>query len=70
MFFPWEGKGRFSTRTCGVIRVPELGAARENYVPFAQQFVDALEEFVIQYPYQFFNYFDLWENAPYATDHR
>lgn len=70
MFFPWEGRGRFATRTAGVLRVPELGAARENYAAFAQQFVDALEEFCIQYPYQFFNYFDLWENAPYATDRR
>lgn len=70
MFFPWEGRGCFSTRTCGVIRVPERGAAKENYAVFAQQFVDELEEFCIQYPYQFFNYFDLWENVPYATDHR
>ncbi len=70
MLFPWEGRGRFSSRTAGVLRVEDKGPLKANYQPQAQQFVDALEEFCIKYPYQFFNYFDLWETTPYATNHR
>jgi len=68
MFFPWLGRGKFGSLTSLVLRVPECGAKKEAYVPFAQQFVDALGEFCIKYPYQFFNYFDLWENNNAADD--
>lgn len=64
VFFPRLGEGEFGTWTAKTLRVPDLGPAKENYAPFAQQFVDALEEFCIKYPYQFFNYFDLWEESP------
>ena len=65
-FFPWEKRGRFATQTVKVLRIPELGPKKENYVLYAQQFVDELEKFCIKYPYQFFNYFNLWSN--YAED--
>lgn len=63
IFFPRLGAGRFETWTASHFSVPDLGPAKEAYAPFAQQFVDALEEFCIKYPYQFFNYFDLWEES-------
>lgn len=63
VFFPWLGAGRFSSWTAAHFDVPDYGPAKENYAPYAQQFVDALEAFCIKYPYQFFNYFDLWEDS-------
>ena len=67
-FLPWERRGAFGTLTARVIRVPDLGPQKEKYIPYAQQFVDELERFCIQYPYQFFNYYNLWESACYATN--
>lgn len=61
LFFPWQGKGIFSTWTCEPFYVPDEGANKANYIRFAQQFASALEEFCIKYPYQFFNYYNLWE---------
>lgn len=49
-----------------VFDVPkELGRASSAYLPYAREFVSALEEFVEQYPYQFFNFFDMW--APLSS---
>lgn len=62
LFFPWQGKGVFSTWTFPPFYVPNKGANKENYACFAQQFAGALEEFCIKYPYQFFNYYNLWES--------
>ncbi|MDD6153363.1 MAG: lysophospholipid acyltransferase family protein [Elusimicrobia bacterium] len=64
VFFPRIGPGEFSTWTAAHFSVPDLGPAKDAYARFAQQFVDALNEFCIKYPYQFFNYFDLWEESP------
>lgn len=64
MFFPRAGAGEFTTWTAASFSVPDSGPAKDAYRAFAQQFVDALEEFCIKYPYQFFNYFDLWEESP------
>lgn len=64
MFFPWLKRGKFASRTALVMRVEDEGHAKEKYVPYAQQFVDELSAFCIQYPYQFFNYFDLWRRFP------
>ena len=45
-----------------VIRVPGgLGNAPENYQPYVQRFAATLEAFTRENPYQFFNFFDLWE---------
>lgn len=40
---------------------PGLGKAPEAYRPYAQRFADALEDFSRRHPYQFFNFFNLWE---------
>ncbi len=68
MFFPWLKRGKFASHTAKVLRVNDRGAGKENYVSFAQQFMDELAAFCIQYPYQFFNYFDLWSDVN-ATNH-
>ena len=67
MFFPWLTRGKFGSMTVQVLYVEEKSPAKEQYVTYAQQFMDELQKFCIQYPYQFFNYFNLWEND-YATN--
>lgn len=45
-----------------VINVPEeLGRSADAYRPYAQQFADGLDEFVQQYPYQFYNFYNMWK---------
>lgn len=46
-----------------VIRVPKEGGGRGTtvFVPYAQAFVEALESYVEKYPYEFYNFYDLWE---------
>ncbi len=64
-FFPWQGRGRVASRVLAPMYVADKGPRKENYLPYAEQFIDGLTEFCIQYPYQFFNYFDWWNL--YAT---
>ena len=60
-FFPWEKKGKFSAWIFPPFYVEDKGPSKAAYREQAQQFVDALAQFCIKYPYQFFNYYDLWE---------
>jgi len=44
-----------------VIRVPRgLGRRPEDYIPYVREFAEALETFVHEHPFQFFNFFDMW----------
>ncbi len=53
----------YKLRLAKVIEVPpELGRNPGSYAPYAQQFADCLEQFVQQYPWQYFNFYNLWEN--------
>lgn len=48
-------------RIAEVLRIPAgLGKNPENYQPYAQRFASELERFTREYPYQFFNFYDLW----------
>ncbi|MBP2673493.1 MAG: lipid biosynthesis acyltransferase [Deltaproteobacteria bacterium] len=62
VIFPHRSRdGRYSIRVPEVLRVPEnLGRDPGNYLPYARRFVRALEGFVQEHPYQFFNFFDVW----------
>lgn len=45
-----------------VIRVPQdIGKATHMYEPHAQRLASGLEEYVRNHPYQFFNFYNLWE---------
>ena len=45
-----------------VIRVPPgLGRSNAAYAPYLQEFVEALEGFVVAHPWQFFNFHDMWQ---------
>lgn len=50
-----------SGRAYAVMRAPEnCGRDAEKLQPYARRFAMAMEEFVEEYPYQFFNFYDLW----------
>jgi predicted LPLAT superfamily acyltransferase len=64
MLAPKTGGNSYELRLAKVIEVPpNLGRAAAEYAPYAQQFADCLEEFVRQYPWQFYNFYDLWAEA-------
>lgn len=70
VLFPLHsGPGSYALRVARIIRVPEnLGRARSAYQPYAEQYVEALERFVQDYPFQFFNFFDMWTEPPLKPD--
>lgn len=63
VIFPYKsGPGSYALHVATVLRVPEnLGRAPEAYRPYAEEFTRALEGFVEEHPYQFFNFFDMWK---------
>jgi predicted LPLAT superfamily acyltransferase len=62
VIFPHQsGVDSYALRVARIIRVPEnLGRAPSAYKPYAEQYIQALETFVQDYPFQFFNFFDMW----------
>jgi predicted LPLAT superfamily acyltransferase len=45
-----------------VIRVPSgAGRGGDAFRPYVAQFAEALESYTEQHPYQFFNFFNMWE---------
>jgi len=54
----------YEMRLVRVIDVPpKLGRNPRDYAPYAQQFADCLEQYVLKHPWQYFNFFDLWSDA-------
>jgi len=64
VIFPYRNEsGGYALQVARIIRVPEeLGRSATAYLPYAREFVSALEMFVTENPYQFFNFYDMWEN--------
>jgi predicted LPLAT superfamily acyltransferase len=62
VIFPYQAAaGGYALQVARVIRVPEqLGRSSRAYLPYAAQFSAALEQFVGEHPYQFFNFYDMW----------
>jgi predicted LPLAT superfamily acyltransferase len=64
MTAPRIGRRAYELRMARVIEVPPgLGRNAARYAPFAQQFADCMEEFVRAYPWQFYNFYDMWQPA-------
>lgn len=42
----------------------KLGKRGENYIHHARTYVDVLEQYVQDHPYQFFNFYDMWKESP------
>jgi predicted LPLAT superfamily acyltransferase len=61
---PRTGRGSYKLRLARVINVPAgLGRAAENYAPYARQFADCMEQFVMEYPWQFYNFYNFWDKG-------
>nr|WP_287410788.1 lysophospholipid acyltransferase family protein [Pseudodesulfovibrio sp.] len=46
-----------------VVTVPAgLPQASETYAPFAQKFASALERYVYAHPFQYYNFFNIWDD--------
>ena len=55
------GPNSYQVRIARVIRVPELaGRKAETFAPYARDFAGLLEEFCGRFPYQFYNFHDMW----------
>jgi len=64
MIAPKTGFSSYDIRIAKVIEVPpNLGRDAKSYSPYAQQFAMALEEFVQKYPWQFYNFYDIWNDG-------
>lgn len=61
---PRTGPKSYELRVGAIIEVPRgLGQNTESYAAPARQFADCLEQFVRDYPWQFYNFYDLWNPA-------
>lgn len=55
------GRGRWDVRLVKVIRVPPgLGRKPAAYAPWAAEFAAALEQYTREHPWEFFNFYDMW----------
>ena len=62
MTAPNLGGSAFELRLAKVIEVPpNLGRNPEAYTPYTQMFADCLEQFVHDFPWQFYNFYDFWQ---------
>jgi predicted LPLAT superfamily acyltransferase len=59
---------RYELRLANVIEVPPgLGRNPQAYAPYAQMFADSIEAFLRDFPWQYYNFYDLWHNADKAN---
>jgi predicted LPLAT superfamily acyltransferase len=59
-----SGPGSYEMTFEKVIRVPSgLGMSEKAFYPYVAQFAEALESYTERYPYQFFNFYNMWENT-------
>ena len=63
VIFPYRNRsGEYALQVAKIIRLPEnLGRSANAYIPYAMEFAAALEKFVSENPYQFFNFYDMWK---------
>ncbi|UCF93395.1 MAG: lysophospholipid acyltransferase family protein [Desulfobacterales bacterium] len=59
------GIDRYELKIARIIRVPEnLGRSGDAFRPYVSQFAAELEAFVQEHPYQFFNFYNMWQAHP------
>lgn len=63
VIFPYKtGATSYGFKIAKVIRVPDgLGRSGDNFMPFMEEYVRAIEAFTMEYPFQFFNFYDMWK---------
>lgn len=65
MLAPKTRANAYELRLAKIIDVPQnLGRDPRNYVQYAQQFADCLEQFARDFPWQVYNFYDLWLDSP------
>lgn len=61
LFSHKTGPDSYELDLATVIRVPRhLGRQKQLFLPFVDRFVESLERFTTDHPYQFFNFYDMW----------
>jgi predicted LPLAT superfamily acyltransferase len=56
------GYDSYALKVSKIIQVPEdLGRSGESFRPYVTQFVNELELYTRGYPYQFFNFYNMWQ---------
>jgi predicted LPLAT superfamily acyltransferase len=68
VLFPYKaGATGYGLKLAKVIRVPAgQGRSGEQFLPYLEEYVRALEKFTMEYPFQFFNFYDMWK-TPYLN---
>lgn len=62
MTAPRINRTSYELRLAKVIEVPpNLGRNAADYAPYAQQFADCIEHFAGEFPWQVYNFYDLWQ---------
>jgi len=61
IFFPRGRSGEIDSVIAETFFVEDKGHNAKNYFNDAQKFIKSLESFCEKYPYQFFNYYDMWK---------
>lgn len=57
-----SGSASYKIKIADIIKIPgKLGKSKENFKPYVTIFVKSLESFIEEYPYQFFNFYDMWD---------
>ncbi|MEN8126662.1 MAG: lysophospholipid acyltransferase family protein [Planctomycetota bacterium] len=64
-----EGRSRYRVELSDVIRVPALIERNpEAYAPYGRQYLRCLTSFIQDHPFDFYNYYDMWESNSGDTD--
>ena len=65
VFFTYkDGPDSYRLQLAKEIRVPQLaGRNAATFRPYAEEFSAALDAYCAEHPYQFFNFFDLWQTT-------
>ncbi len=63
VLFPYKaGATGYRLKLAKVIRVPLVqGRSGGQFLPYLEEYVRALEDFTMEYPFQFFNFYDMWK---------
>ncbi len=66
VIFSYEAKrSRHVTEMPGVIRVPAVVDRNpQTYLPYAQEFIGYLTQYVQEHPFDFFNFYPMWKECP------
>ena len=57
------GPDSYEMKLYRTIRVPAgLGRGKDKFIPYTQEFAETLEGFCEEHPFQFFNFFNMWQN--------